>query len=240
MAKVQMGLDNGDYTMRSMYEVNGLKVHRYVFNLIRSNMYMMMSGTEAILIDPFVCEEAENAMRAFGVKRLWIILTHEHFDHISGVNYYREHWDSTVIGHRKAKERVVDPRKNLAAYAQCLVPRETLTEDVRESLKRILDYSCQIDIGFDKEYDFEWQGITFRLIETPGHSPGSICILAGKTCVFTGDSLVEGEEIVTRFPEGNKRDYQSVTKPFLEELPKAMIVFPGHGSEGSIDKFIIK
>lgn len=225
--------------MISTYEVEGLKVYRYVFQLLSSNMYMMLRGTEAILIDPFICKEAEDMIRMSGVKKVWIILTHEHFDHILGVNYYREHWACTVIGHKNAMSRVCNPEKNLASYVQCLVPEEVLSSYSTICFDDIINYSCQIDVGFEREYNLNALGVDFDLIETPGHSPGSICILIGESYVFTGDSLIRGEKVITRLPGGNKKDYQNITKPFLEGLSKSIIVFPGHGNEGNMKQFLI-
>ena len=76
-------------------------------------------------------------------------------------------------------------------------------------------------------------------METPGHSPGSICILINDKYIFSGDSLVDGNKVITRLPGGSRKDYNQITKPFLEGLSEDSIIFPGHGQEGCIKDFQI-
>ncbi len=225
--------------MISKYEINGTKVYKFVLDAIHSNMYIMIRNGNACIIDPHICDEAEELLKCEAVKKIWIILTHEHYDHILGVNYYKEHYECVVIGSDEAKKNTPNPMKNLSAYYKALL----ITQD-EETVRRAEeifseDYACEVDIGFDKEYVLDFEGLELKLLATPGHSKGSICIVANGDYVFTGDSLVDGKAIITRLPGGSKKDYQSITKPFLEGLPKEMIVFPGHGTEGEIAGFEI-
>ena len=52
-------------------------------------------------------------------------------------------------------------------------------EEITEAAQAVFDeeYSCFADIGFEGIYDFIWEGISLHLVETPGHSKGSICVL---------------------------------------------------------------
>ena len=91
-----------------------------------------------------------------------------------------------------------------------------------------------------------------RTIYTPGHSDCSQCIElhyspAGKTesdskietsllAVFTGDSLVNGHDVITRFPTGSKKVFRETTEPYLRSLPDDLIILPGHGDPATFDE----
>jgi glyoxylase-like metal-dependent hydrolase (beta-lactamase superfamily II) len=62
---------------------------------------------------------------------------------------------------------------------------------------------------------------------TPGHTPGSIC-LVGEKLVFTGDTLFNESIGRTDFPGGSMRDmHRSLQK--LARLPDYFLIYPGHG-----------
>lgn len=225
--------------MISKYEIKGTKVYKFVLDAIRSNMYIMIRNGVACIIDPHICEEADALLKRESINKIKVLLTHEHYDHILGVNHFKEHYECVVIGSDSAKKNTPYPVKNLSAYYKALLI--TQDEETIHKAEQIFseDYSCQVDVGFDKEYVLDFEGLDLKLVATPGHSKGSICIVVDERYVFSGDSLVDGKEIITRLPGGSKKDYQNVTKPFLESLSKETIVFPGHGEEGEIIRFEI-
>lgn len=220
--------------MESKIEIDGTAVYRYVFHPIDSNMYIMIKNGEALVVDPHVNAKADALLEKSGIHKICILLTHEHFDHISGVNHFRERWDCTVICSEAARERLPEPDKNLSAYCDVL-----LMDKVKEGTDFDKAYSCYGDTGFEGEYEMEWNGWHIRMVHTPGHSKGSICIVINESYIFTGDSLVDGNSIITRLPGGSKEEYLAVTKPFLEGLGKDMLVFPGHGKEHPLSCFEI-
>ena len=213
------------------YKIGDMEVHRFTLEPIKSNMYVMINDKKALVIDPCINEEARVLLENQGVEEVTIILTHEHYDHISGVNWFRNLWSCYVIGNENTKNMVVDPTKNLAAFLIALFVHQE-----KEELDKILEhidteYSCTADYGFVGEYVLRFGDLEFQLINTPGHSPGSICISVGNQYLFTGDSLVPGTRVITRLPGGNKNDYTKITKPFLEKKSPDTIIFPGHGQE---------
>lgn len=99
-----------------------------------------------------------------------------------------------------------------------------------------LDYTCQSDKTFASEISFPFGSYQVEITHTPGHSDCSQCIRLttsqqGLTpeIVFTGDSLVNGHKIITRLPQGSKKDYIAVTKPYLEAISEDTLIMPGHG-----------
>ena len=75
------------------------------------------------------------------------------------------------------------------------------------------------------------------MVETPGHSKGSCCILFDKKCMFSGDTLVTGHETILRLPGGSKKDFAEITMPFLNSLDGELMVYPGHGESQRLKQF---
>ena len=217
--------------------IYGKKVYRYSYDLIHSNMYLMIEQESAVMIDCVESEEALQQMQDCGVKKIWIFITHEHYDHIQGINYYREHFDCTVMGNAIALEAIQNPKKNLAAYLESLLLFRDYPENWREVYNMPEDYSCVGDrILADREV-FQWEEINFTYVYTPGHSKGSACIVIGKDYVFTGDTLILNEDIILRLPGGSKKDYNNKTLSFLESICETAVIFPGHGESGTKEEF---
>ena len=62
-----------------------IEIKRYVSGLLSSNMYVIIEGDHAIVIDPFA-----DTTPSEGSIIDYILLTHEHYDHISGVNVWKK------------------------------------------------------------------------------------------------------------------------------------------------------
>ena len=71
-----------------------------------------------------------------------------------------------------------------------------------------------------------------RAIHTPGHTPGSVCLLVGNRLI-SGDTLFPGGPGRTNRPEDLQEEIRSITSR-LFELPDETVVHPGHGDDGSI------
>jgi len=74
--------------------------------------------------------------------------------------------------------------------------------------------------------------IPFRVLETPGHTPGSVSLLLGDT-LFSGDTLFAGTVGRTDLPGGNFKQLQA-SLATLKSLPPALQVFPGHGEKTTL------
>ncbi len=221
--------------MKCEYTIDGIDVYKYIMPVINSNMYILIVEQQALIIDPNIAEAAMELLIKNHVEKVIVILTHEHYDHISGVNYFRQHFPCTVIGNEACKNMVTDPTKNMAAFFMALLIDKS--EEERKTAMELLreDYSCSVDVSFTKEMEYKLDPLQLVLRETPGHSTGSICIEVNKKYIFTGDSLVDGAKIITRLPGGSKKAYKEITKPYLDSLNKDVVVFPGHGNEGLIE-----
>lgn len=76
-------------------------------------------------------------------------------------------------------------------------------------------------------------GLTLRILPTPGHTPGSVCLLTGDT-ILSGDTLFRGSCGRTDLPGGSWEQIASSLKT-LAALPGDYRVLPGHGEETTLD-----
>jgi glyoxylase-like metal-dependent hydrolase (beta-lactamase superfamily II) len=73
-----------------------------------------------------------------------------------------------------------------------------------------------------------------RVIHTPGHTPGSICLLAGDAFVLSGDTLFRRGIGRTDLSGGDEDAIYESILTRLYTLPPALIVYPGHGPSTTI------
>ncbi len=215
--------------MLCYYQIDGCDVHMFHMPVITSNMYVLIRDRCALIVDPCRSEEAEDLLRRSGILACTILLTHEHYDHISGVNRLRELYPCQVICSKTCAERIGDPKKNQAAFWQSLfIKRDEATKRVIASLGDP-EYVCHADRSYSGRMDLQWEGLSITLTETPGHSPGGQVIDVAGKWFFTGDSLIPGVEVITRMPGGSKHDFEQMTQPYLDTIPPEGVIFPGHG-----------
>lgn len=216
--------------------INKQKIHVFSFEPIDSRMYVWAEDGQAMIIDPCISEAAWEILEKEKVRNAQIILTHEHYDHISGVNWLRDKIDCQVICSENCARRLCDPQKNLSAYFNILFMNHT--EEIKRQISELQAkcYSCHADVTFSVKKEISIGSIHLDLRETPGHSSGSICAyLSEQQILFSGDTLVNGTPTVTRLPGGSKKDFQRYTVPWLKKLPSNVIVFPGHGEIAILD-----
>ncbi len=225
--------------MQSM-NIGKYRLYRFILPLLEANMFIIISNRSALIIDPNENDVAIDLLREKDVNKLLIMLTHEHFDHISGVNRLRQYIDGLdgdksckVVCSRKCADAIINPDTNLAKFFRAMFI--TRSEEERSLAEVIFstDYKCESDISFEEKTELFWEDIRLVSKETPGHSPGSICIEMYENehllAVVTGDSLVQGNKVVTRLPESSKSDYRNITLPYLEKLDPDTLILPGHG-----------
>jgi hydroxyacylglutathione hydrolase len=76
--------------------------------------------------------------------------------------------------------------------------------------------------------------LTLEVLHTPGHSPGSVCLVSRPHCVFSGDTLFQRGIGRTDLPGGNYRQIEQSIRKKLYTLEDDLIVFPGHGESTTI------
>ena len=198
-------------------------------------MYVLIDGTDALVIDPHIDSEAEQLLVGAGVRECTVLLTHEHFDHVSGVNWLRELFSCRVVC-TAVCAGLIDNAKRSGATSFGALFLLGHTEEERREIEPWLvpDYTCHADDSFEGEMNLDWHGVSFVLKEMKGHSRGSLVIEAEGRYIFTGDNLVPWEQTITRLPGGSRAIYEETVRPYLQALPSHFVVYPGHGEPDCI------
>jgi glyoxylase-like metal-dependent hydrolase (beta-lactamase superfamily II) len=196
----------------------------------------------ALIIDPHYSTKIEGFLFKNAVKHVTILLTHEHPDHTSGVNWLMKNFDTTVICHERCATLIANERNNrpiLLSFIISQQDKENGTNLLAAVSKVFKNYKCLSDIVFDNYFKYTWNGYTLAFYHTPGHSEGSCCIVFENTLLFSGDSLLENTPIITSFKGGSIDDYRNKTLSFFYSLKKGIVVLPGHGSIFTLKKEIL-
>ena len=201
----------------------------YSFSPLDSRMYVLVKNRRAMIIDPCESKEAKKWLREKQVQDITVFITHEHYDHISGINWLRKKFDKVMV-YASASSAAALPRpsKNLSAYCDILFGNTEFDK------KLFSPYSCYADKIVQDGDRFTWENHQLFIKETPGHSKGSICIILDKVFLFSGDTLLTGHDTIFRLPGGSKKDYEEITLPWMRTLDESLIVCPGHGDRQSL------
>lgn len=207
------------------YEIGSEEIYSFQWDWIDSNMYLIICDDEALVVDPVDTDEAKQFMKKANVKSVLVLITHEHFDHISGVNWLRDNFDTKVCCQKFCAERISSAKTNLSDKSEVI----SMFNKKFENNRYIEPFECKADIIYADEYNFAWHNLNIRIISTPGHSPGSVCIFCNNKFAFTGDTLLK-YPIITRFPGGSRKVYDDITIPILKKYADLnLVAFPGHG-----------
>ena len=213
-------------------------IYTFSFYPIDSRMYVMIEEEKALVVDPCVSEEALELLQEHTVKDILVLLTHEHYDHVSGVNWLREKCVGThVLCSESCAYGIAKVSENLSRFWEVLfMDKDEETRKYAHNMN-VQPYSCEADDTFSGEHLMRWEGHSIFLKETPGHSKGSTCILLDNEILFSGDSLVTGHPTITRLPGGSKKIFKEKTIPYLQSLDRGIMVYPGHGEPQRLGEY---
>ena len=196
---------------------------------IDSNCYVItVSGlTKCIVVDPGTeyCNELMNFLLKKNLKIDFILLTHEHFDHIWGCNYLKEKFDCKIVCSELCSSNIVLSKRNLSVF-----------------FNQIGFITSKADILLESvNWELNWNYNKIIFFNTPGHSNCSICFSIGNN-LFTGDTMIKGLKTVTKISGGNRNLLEESLNQIFFEYNENTIIYPGHGdvftlNETSISDF---
>jgi glyoxylase-like metal-dependent hydrolase (beta-lactamase superfamily II) len=182
-----------------------MNIRKLTLGLYQTNTYLLANDTEAVVIDPGY--EADTILDALAGKTLKaILLTHGHFDHVGAVKELVAETGCEVWIH--AAEATMPPMVTAGPLYF------THTYDEGDTVSPIA-------------------GLELTVLHTPGHTPGSVCLLMGKE-MFSGDTLFACSFGRTDLPGGDPRKMMESLRR-LASLQGNFFIHPGHGGSTTLD-----
>lgn len=195
-----------------------IKFVKLAVGALGTNCYIVhCSETKhAAVIDPGGnAEEIIAYLRGEQLETVAIINTHGHADHIAANGKVQQAIGAPVLIHEADAGMLTSASLNLSSYiggGLVLPPADRLLKD-----------GDMIQVG----------NIQFKVLHTPGHTPGGICLIYDKV-LFCGDTLFYQSVGRTDLPGGSMGKLMASVKEKLFVLPAETKVFPGHGPETTI------
>jgi len=183
-----------------------MHIEALVVGRLEANCYILVcpATSEAVVVDPGGDADLINAKIAEnGWQVKYIINTHGHLDHTGANAEVKAATGAPILMHAADAPR--RPAPGRAAADRALADGDSVN----------------------------WGKLSLRVIHTPGHTPGGICLLAGDK-LFAGDTLFAGSVGRSDFPGGSHHDLITSIKTKLLVLPDATEVYPGHGPSTTI------
>ena len=214
---------------------NDARIVRFVGKTFDANSYVLAEEREALIFDAVDSSEMMLRLSAQGIENITVFLTHEHFDHISGLERLRSNFVCRVIASAECSERIQSPKTNLSSIADALISMH----DHSEIAKNVSEFSASgADAIFDGDSEFEWHNHKINCHSLKGHSLGSACYILDGDMLFSGDELLS-ISVITRLPGGSTEKYWVEDMPWFESIKNDILfVFPGHGQPGKIEDMI--
>ena len=196
-----------------------MKIEKFVTGIISTNCYLVINEEtkQAVVIDPAACPEyLMGHIKSEELDIQAILLTHGHFDHIMGIDDFLKEFDVPVYVHEGDRETMNDASLNQSSVytAGYTFSKADYTKD-----GQVLSLA-----GFD-----------FKVIHTPGHTPGGSCYyVESEKVLFSGDTLFQDSVGRTDFVNSSTSDLVRGIKEKLFVLPDDVLVYPGHMGETTI------
>lgn len=207
----------------SGYHIVHATVHPVPIGFFESISYVVKQAEGAwLVIDAAFPDRLAGAA---GVGRPdYLILTHEHLDHIVGFREPGAYADIPLVATAACVERLANPALNLSKYDPDGPPVSVRCPD-------ILVPECGIEI--------EWHNNLIKLFSAPGHSPGGLLIQIDDN-IFTGDTLILNHRTVTYLPGGNRAVVRKTLEWLFGCFSSDTKVWPGHGGPFLLGQMSIK
>lgn len=186
-----------------------LKIHVLPLGDYQTNCYIVHeeNSTDCLIIDPgYEPGILSSYLEEKGLTPAAILLTHCHFDHVGAV-------------------------KDLAAQYDCKV---FLDKKELAMPPMLTNGPLYYTDGYGDGDTLTLAGIPIQVLETPGHTPGSVCLIMEDT-LFSGDTLFAGSCGRTDLPCGDARAMRDSLRR-LAALSENYRVCPGHGPSSTLNR----
>ena len=184
-----------------------MKIYTLPLGQLETNCYLVADedGNTAVIDPAAAPERILQTARDSGLTIQAILLTHGHFDHVGAV----------------------------AGLTQALRCPVWMHESELTLPEYLTDGKLYYTDGYDEGDTVTVGKLTFTVLHTPGHTPGSVCLRCGDA-LFSGDTLFAGSYGRTDFSGGSGLEMcKSLHR--LAEISENLNVYPGHGEMTTLD-----
>ncbi|WP_230420002.1 MBL fold metallo-hydrolase [Catenulispora pinistramenti] len=178
---------------------------------VENNVWVVGDEHECVVID--APHSVDGILAVVGERLVKaIVCTHAHDDHVRVAPELRERIGAPILLHPADR------------------PLWELVHGGPEDAEATL-----WDVDLSDEQTFAVGGVTLRVLHTPGHAPGGVCLYAPELgCVFTGDTLFHGGPGATGRSYSDRPTLEASIKAKLFVLPDETVVHTGHGEDTTI------
>ena len=203
-----------------------------------ANVYLIANGSQSILIDAGNKEAPSKILEKLHESGLGpedvrlIIITHTHYDHVGGLKELQDATGARILVHQSEADRLTSGYSEFPKGTMFL--SKLISFIGRKLARRLGEFEAvRPDIAITDRFDLEPYGVAGTVIPTPGHSPGSLCVIVNGKTALVGDTLF-GISRRSTFP------------PFADDVDELLISWeglietgcqwflPGHGEAISI------
>ena len=143
---------------------------------MQNNSYLIIDDNECVIVDPsFAAKKIDQYVSINNLKLLGVVLTHGHYDHFASANFLLDKHKIPLYVYEKEKEVIIN--HNL------------------EDMFNVENFILPSNIKFFGGQNLVLGKIELKVINTPGHTIGGICIL-WEGYIFTGDTLLTDRKSV--------------------------------------------
>lgn len=197
-----------------------MKIEKFIVGILSTNCYLISNSEtkQAVIIDPSMySRKLREHIVNEGLKVEAVLLTHGHFDHIMGLDELLKDYDVPVYVHEDDKETI---------------------NSVTLNLSRIYTGGYTFsDAKYIKDGDvLSFAGYDFKVIHTPGHTPGGVCYyVESEGVLFSGDTLFQNSIGRSDFENSSTSDLVHSVRDKIFKLPDDVVVYPGHMGETTLE-----
>ncbi len=204
------------------------------------NTYLIpIYQNKIIIVDPASCKFSKDQEKITDyisnnqLEPIAIVLTHGHFDHVSGLPHLKNHFpeipiaihegDLSMIG-KNSSLRQKESLENMGF--QVFLPYVSQLPEASHLLK---DKQNLAEIFTEMREEAKAELSKWTVIYTPGHTQGCICLYNEKDKILiSGDTLFYHSWGRTDLPGGNERQIHESLKKILDSVDPETLVYPGH------------